>query len=143
MGGEAAVNPLYLASNILAKDKVLYAGHGVAVVAATSPHIAEEALDLIEVEYEVLPAVLDVVEAMKPGAPLLHDDIKDESGKPSNVARHIHYDHGDLDQGFKEADVIVEHEFRTETVHQGYIEPHNALAYFEPDGKAVIYCSTQ
>jgi CO/xanthine dehydrogenase Mo-binding subunit len=122
---------------------VLYHGHGVAMVAATSPHIAEEALDLIEVEYEVLPAVLDVMDAMKPGAPILHDDVKDEAGKPSNVAKHIHYDHGDLEKGFKQADFIVEREFRTETVHQGYIEPHNALAYVEPDGKAVIYCSTQ
>jgi xanthine dehydrogenase molybdenum-binding subunit len=142
-GGVVPYNPRHLAQNLIANDKVLYHGHGVAIVAATSPHVAEEALDLIDVEYEVLPAVLDVMDAMKPDAPLLHDDIKDEAGKPSNVARHIHYDHGDLEKGFKEADVIVEHEFRTETVHQGYIEPHNALAYFEPDGKAVVYCSTQ
>jgi xanthine dehydrogenase molybdenum-binding subunit len=141
--GSMPYNQHHLIENLIARDKVLYHGHGVAMVAATSPHVAEEALDLIEVEYEVLPPVLDVMEAMKSGAPILRDDVKDEEGKPSNIARHIHYDHGDLEKGFKEADYIVEREFRTETVHQGYIEPHNALAYYQPDGKAVLYCSTQ
>ena len=94
-------NQHHLIENLIAKDKVLYHGHGVAMVAATSPHIAEEALDLIEVEYEVLPPVLDVMDAMKADAPILRDDVKDEDGKPSNVARHIHYDHGDLGKGLQ------------------------------------------
>ena len=145
MGGEAAINPLYLASNIMAKDKVLYHGHGVAAVAATSPHIAEEALDLIEVEYEVLPPVLDVLEAMKPGAPIVNSAIrqKDQPDKETNIAGEFQFKRGDIDAGFKAADYIVEREFRTEMVHQGYIEPPNALGIYQSDGRATIYTSTQ
>ena len=144
-GGVVPYNPRHLAANILADDKVLYHGHGVAAVAATSVHIAEEALDLIEVEYEVLPAVIDVLEAMKPAAPIVLDEIKTEEShnQPTNVARHIQHRHGDIESGFKAADLVVEREFRTETVHQGYIEPHNALGVYQPDGRALLYCSTQ
>ena len=145
MGGEAAVNPLYLASNILAKDKVLYAGHGVAAVAATSPHIAEEALGLIEVEYEILPAVLDLLEAMKPDAPILNPALrrKEKPDDQTNIAGEFQFKRGDIEAGFKAADIIVEREFRTEMVHQGYIEPPNALGIFPGDGHATIYTSTQ
>ncbi len=145
MGGEAAVNPLYLASNILAKDKVLYHGHGVAAVAATSVHIAEEALDLIEVEYEVLPPVLDVIEAMKPGAPIVNASIrqKDKPDQQTNIAGEFQFKRGDIEAGFKAADHIVEREFRTEMVHQGYIEPPNALGIYQSDGRATVYTSTQ
>ncbi len=79
--GSMPYNQHHLIENLIAKDKVLYHGHGVAMVAATSPHVAEEALDLIEVEYEVLPPVLDVMDAMKPDAPILRDDVKDEDGQ--------------------------------------------------------------
>jgi xanthine dehydrogenase molybdenum-binding subunit len=145
MGGEAAVNPLYMASNILAKDKVLYAGHGVAAVAATSPHIAEEALNLIEVEYEPLPVVLDLLEAMKPGAPILNPTIrrKEHPDEETNIAGEFQFKRGDIEAGFKAADIIVEREFRTEMVHQGYIEPPNALGIFPGDGHATVYTSTQ
>ncbi len=145
MGGEAAVNPLYLASNILAKDKVLYAGHGVAAVAATSPHIAEEALALIEVEYEPLPLVLDLLEAMKPGAAIINPDLrrKDKPDEQTNIAGEFQFKRGDIEAGFKAADIIVEREFRTEMVHQGYIEPPNALGIFPGDGHATVYTSTQ
>jgi xanthine dehydrogenase molybdenum-binding subunit len=145
MGGEAAVNPLYLASNILAKDKVLYAGHGVAAVAATSPHIAEEALSLIEVEYEPLPIVLDVLEAMKPGAPIINTTIrrKEHPDEETNIAGEFQFKRGDIEAGFKSAEIIVEREFRTEMVHQGYIEPPNALGIFPGDGHATVYTSTQ
>ncbi|MAF83651.1 MAG: oxidoreductase [Chromatiales bacterium] len=146
--GEGAVNVQDLQDNVLAGKKVLYKGHQVAAVAATDPHTAEEALELIDVEYEVLPPVLDVCEAMKADAPLLHENLRtDEMGEksesPSNVASHFQHKKGDLEKGFAEADVVVDHEFVTKTVHQGYIEPHNATALYNPDGQLTIWCSTQ
>ena len=143
--GEMAINPHYLSMNILARDKVLYDGHAIAAVAATSPHIAEEAVKLIEVEYEVLPPVMTVDAAMKPGAPILLSDLRnrEEGDKPTNVANHIQFKRGDLEAGFKAADFVVEHEFNTAMVHQGYIEPHNAVGIYNADGQATIYCSTQ
>jgi CO/xanthine dehydrogenase Mo-binding subunit len=146
--GEGAVNLRHLSCNILARDKALYKGHAIAAVAATSPHVAEEALGLIEVEYEPLPPVLDVQAAMKDGAPLLHHDVFTESlgktaEKPSNVAKHYQFKLGDVEKGFAQAAVVIEHEFHTATVHQGYIEPHNATALFNPDGNVTIWCSTQ
>src|SRR3954462_1871974 len=90
-----------LSRNCIARDKVLYEGHAVAAVAATEPWIAEEALDLIEVEYEVLPHVIDVEDAMKPGAPVLHDDLYTQGVDPkptaaSNVAKRITFTKGDF-----------------------------------------------
>ncbi len=146
--GEGAVRLKDLQDNVLAGEKALYKGHQVAAVAAIDAHIAEEALELIDVEYEVLPPVVDVREAMKSDAPLLHDDLRtDEMGKtsenPSNVASHFQHKKGNLEKGFAEADVVIEHEFTTQTVHQGYIEPHNATALHNPDGQLTIWCSTQ
>ena len=154
---------------VLAGDKVLYKGHPIAAVAATSPHAAEEALSLIEVEYDVLPAVMDVEDAMKPGAPQLHDghasglvryqDLTlgdmpiEEAARPGtpqthngyegNVAEHTRLSLGDVEKGFEEADLVVEREFRTKMVHQGYIEPHTATAWWEPHGKITVWCSSQ
>ena len=146
--GEGAVNLKYLCDNILASDKALYTGHAVAALAASDPHTAEEALELIDVEYEVLPPVLEVREAMEDDAPLLHENLKtdamgEKSEKSSNVASHFQHKKGDIDAGFAEADVIIEHDFVTGTVHQGYIEPHNATALYNPDGQLTIWCSTQ
>ena len=146
--GEGAVHLQDLQDNVLAGVKALYKGHQVAAVAAINPHIAEEALELIDVEYEVLPPVVDVREAMNSDAPLLHEDLRtDEMGKksenPSNVASHFQHKKGNLEKGFEEADVVIEHEFTTQTVHQGYIEPHNATALHNPDGQLTIWCSTQ
>lgn len=146
--GEGAINVAHLSSNCLARGKVLYKGQAVAAVAATSPHIAEEALKLIHVEYEPLSPVIDVQEAMKDGAPLLHDDQVTESlgkptGKKSNVAKHFQFKIGDVDKAFKDAAVVVERSFDTATVHQGYIEPHNATAVWNADGSTTIWCSTQ
>ena len=146
--GEGAVNVQDLQDNVLAGKKVLYKGHQVAAVAATDPYTAEEALELIDVEYEVLPPVLDVREAMKADAPLLHENLRtDEMGEKSesssNVASHFQHKKGDLEKGFAEADVVVDREFVTQTVHQGYIEPHNATALYSPDGQLTIWCSTQ
>lgn len=146
--GEGAVNLRHLSNNILAADKVFYRGHAVAAVAADSVHIAEEAAALIQVDYEILPAVLDVESAMRPDAPVLHDDLlTDELGKtaskPSNIAKHFRFEKGDTAQGFARAKVVVEREFRTATVHQGYIEPHNATALWSADGHITVWTSTQ
>jgi CO/xanthine dehydrogenase Mo-binding subunit len=149
IGGEGGpVNFRDLSRNILARDKVLYHGHAVAAVAATTPRIAEEALKLIEVDYEVLPPVLDIEAAMAPDAPLLHEDlytkgVDPKPVKPSNVAVRIVIARGELDAGFEEADVVVEREYRTETVHQGYIEPQAAVASTGEDGRSVVWCCTQ
>ena len=143
--GEMTVNPMYLSMNILAHDKVLYDGHAIAAVAATSPHIAEEAVRLIEVEYEVLPPVMTVDVATKPDAPILLKDLrnKEEGDKQTNVAQHYQFKRGDVEAGFKSADYVIEREFNTAMVHQGYIEPHNAVGIYNSDGQATIYCSTQ
>src|SRR5262245_43611795 len=146
--GEGAVNLRHLSSNCLAHGKVLYKGQAVAAVAAINPHIAEEALKLIEVDYEPLPPVIDVRAAMKETAPLLHEDLFTESlgepaKKPSNVAKHYQFKLGNIEEGFKNCAVMVEREFHTATVHQGYIEPHNATALWNADGNLTIWCSTQ
>lgn len=147
--GEGAVNMRHLASNVLADDKVLYRGHAVAAVAADSADIATEALRLIEVDYEELPPVIDVLEAMQPDAPLLHHDILTKqlgspiTNTPSNVASKFYYEQGDSDAAFAQADIVVEREFRTATVHQGYIEPHTSTAQWHMDGRLTIWTSTQ
>jgi len=146
--GEGDTPLSYARGNVLAKGKVLYKGHAVAAVAATSVHVAEEAAALIEVAYEVLPCVLTAPEAMQDGAAILHDDLKtkefgEQTGRVSNVAEHFRHVMGDIDAGFAEADVIVEREFHTATVHQGYIEPHNATALWNNDGRILVWCSTQ
>ncbi|MGQ4807388.1 4-hydroxybenzoyl-CoA reductase subunit alpha [Candidatus Entotheonellaceae bacterium PAL068K] len=146
--GEGAVNLKFLSNNILAAKKALYKGHAIAAVAATDPHIAEEALGLIEVEYDVLPPVLNVRDAMQDGAPLLHDgmtttSLGQKTDKVSNIASHYQFKLGEVEQGFQEADVVIEREFNTATVHQGYIEPHNATALWNQDDHITIWTSTQ
>jgi CO/xanthine dehydrogenase Mo-binding subunit len=146
--GEGEVPLSYVRGNLLAAGKALYRGHAVAAVAATSRHIAEEAADLIAVEYEPLPCVLTAPDAMRDDAPLLHENLKTkELGKPtdrvSNVADHLRFAMGDIDAGFAAADLIVEREFHTATVHQGYIEPHAATAFWNSDGRVLVWCSTQ
>ncbi len=146
--GEGAMPLSYIQGNVLARGKVLYRGHAVAAVAARSAHEAEEAARLIEVEYETLPSVMTAPEAMREGAPILHGNLKtkelgEQSGKVSNVADHFRYKLGDVEKGFAEADVIVEREYNTATVHQGYIEPHAARALWNNDGRVLIWCSTQ
>ena len=137
-----------ISDHVLASDKVLFKGHAVAAVAALDPHVAEEAINLIKVDYEVLQPVLSVREAMQDNAPLLHEDLcTKEFGevldKPSNIAEHYRHEIGDLEKGFAEADVVVEHEFDTAAVHQGYIEPHATTAFWNRDGQLDVWCSTQ
>jgi CO/xanthine dehydrogenase Mo-binding subunit len=146
--GESPVDFRDLSRNVMARDKVLYHGHAVAAVAATSPRIAEEALGLIDVEYEPLPHVLDVRQAMEPDAPVLHEDLITKGvdpapEKPSNVALRMEIRKGDLEAGFAKADVVVERQFETATVHQGYIEPHACVARMGEDGQATLWCCTQ
>jgi len=147
----------FLSRNTLAREKVLYKGHAIAGVAATSPHIAEEAVGLIDVEYEVLKPVLTALDAMKSDAPILHEllvprasagpgapgwgDSPAETG--TNVANHFEHRLGNVDEGFQQADIIVEREFATKRTHQGYIEPHAATALWGKDGHLTIWTSTQ
>src|SRR5262247_288615 len=131
--GEMMINYRDVVRNVMAREKVLYEGHAVAAVAATSAAIAKRALKLIDVKYEVLPHVIDVVEAMRADAPILHEDLYTTGVEPkpttaSNVAKRIEIGHGDIEAGFKAADLVIEREFKTAPVHQGYIEPHAALA---------------
>ena len=146
--GESHAAMKEVAANCLAHGKVLYQGHAVAAVAATQPEIAAEAIDLIEVTYEVLPHVIDVEAAMAPGAPVLHDDlftkgVTPKPAAPSNVAAKHVMGRGDVAAAFKAADVIVEGRYETAAVHQGYIEPHACVASWGADGQSVIWCSSQ
>jgi CO/xanthine dehydrogenase Mo-binding subunit len=146
--GYVPANYGHLSENTLARDTALYDGHAVAAVAATSERIARRALALIEVEYEILPHVLDVAQAMEPDAPVLHDrlftgGLDKKPRKPSNIAQRVEYSIGDVEAGFAKADVIVEKTFRTKPVHQGYIEPQAVLASPSHDGQVQIWCSTQ
>src|SRR5204863_593253 len=131
----------WMCRNVMARDKALFHGHPVAAVAAISERVAAEACKLIKVDYEVLPFVIDIDEARKPGAPVLFDHIKFD-GKPSNISGTLEHKLGDVEAGFKEADVIVEKSFKTEAVHQGYIEPHACLVS-HTDGKVTVWSSSQ
>jgi CO/xanthine dehydrogenase Mo-binding subunit len=137
-----------LTRNALAREKALYDGHPVAAVAATSESVARKALRLIEVEYEVLPHVIDPVEAMAEDAPILHDYMRtkgDDSApdRPSNVVERMVSEMGDVAAGFREADVVVEHEYDTKPMHQGYIEPQSCVADYSEDGQVELWCCTQ
>ncbi len=146
--GEASMPLKYLSDNVFARDKALYQGHAVAAVAATNAHIAEEALRLIEVDYEPLPPAVTVLDAMKEDAHILHEDLRTQfmgtSGdQPTNIAEHFQFRLGDPEKAFQEADIVIEREFDTATVHQGYIEPQNATAFWNADGQLTIWTSTQ
>ena len=154
--GEGEIRNIgFMSRNCMANEKVLYKGHAVAAVAATSQHVAEEALGLIKVEYEVLSALLSSSDAMRDDAPLLHEGlvtvpeaagaggVSDDGTGGSNVGKHFEYRLGDIDKGFQEADVIVERDFSTEAVHQGYIEPHTATALWDMEGNITLWSSSQ
>jgi CO/xanthine dehydrogenase Mo-binding subunit len=146
--GEMMINYRDVVRNVMAREKALYEGHPVAAVAATSAAIAKQALKLIKVDYEVLPHVIDVVEAMKPDAPLLHEDmitagVEPAPETPSNIAKRIEFGAGDVEAGFKQADVVIERSFTTKPVHQGYIEPHACVASVSEDGQADVWVTTQ
>ncbi|MBC7164222.1 MAG: xanthine dehydrogenase family protein molybdopterin-binding subunit [Roseovarius sp.] len=132
--------------NCLAGEKALYDGHAVAAVAAISPAVARQALRLIEVDYEVLPHVTDVDEAMKPDAPVLHEGRQQETvpaGMSGNVISRVEFGHGDIEAGLAMADRVVERTYRTAATHQGYIEPHACLATMSADGQGDLWVCTQ
>lgn len=146
--GEGPVNFRDLSHNVMARRKVLYDGHAIAAVAATSQQVAQQALTLIDVQFEVLDHVIDVREAMGDDAPLLHDDLFTAGVEPvptraSNIAKRVEFGHGDSEAGFAQAEVIIEREYSTAPVHQGYIEPHAALATVDEDGQCQVWASSQ
>ena len=137
-----------LRDNVMAGSKALYKGHAIAGVAASSSHVAEEAVSLIDVKYEVLAPVMTAPQGMEKDAPILLEDLETEElgatlPGPTNVAEHIQHVKGDVEKGFADADIIVEREFNTATVHQGYIEPHAASAFWSSDGRLHIWTCTQ
>ena len=151
--GETVSPYKWVIENVLASEKALYKGHAVAAVCATDPHIAEDALALIEVDYEPLPPVLGVLDAMADGAPQLHDGMhtvemiarfqpgEERGDKLSNVASHLRLETGEIDAGFEQADVIVEGEFETAMAHQGYIEPQNGTAHWNENNELTVWVS--
>ena len=152
--GNEMGNSRIMAENMFATEKVLYKGHAIAAVAATDAHIAEEAIGLIDVKYEPLEPVLTVHDAMREGAPILHDTMTtlfkverfgkgEDTGVKSNVASQIQFKRGDLDKAFGESELVIEREFNTKTVHQGYIEPHSSTASWSQDGRLTVWTSTQ
>ena len=143
-GGQSYPNPLPY-DQVSLDNKVRHAGDRVAVVAAETPEIAQEALKLIKVDYEVLPAVFDPEEAMQEGAPVIHDEpdaigIHDAA---HNLIHDIHVAHGDVEQGFAEADRVFEHEYRVHQVQQVHIEPHVCITWWDEDDRLVVRTSTQ
>jgi CO/xanthine dehydrogenase Mo-binding subunit len=146
--GEGDTRLSYVRGNVLAKDKVRYCGHAVAAVAAVSTHVAQQAIQKIKVVYEPLKAVTTTLAAMAEGAPVIHEDLRTselgtKTDRGGNVAEHFRHEKGDIAAGFAAADVVVEHEYDTATVHQGYIEPQNATALWNNDGRLEIWTSTQ
>ena len=143
-----SVNFWHVTRNIMAREKALYEGHAVAAVAAISMAIANRALALIDVDYEVLPHVIDVEEAMAEDAPLLFEDmitrgVDPAPNRPSNVSKRVGFEIGDLDAGFAEADEVIEKHYRTAPIHQAYIEPQACLANWEGGGKAELWSASQ
>ena len=135
-----------IAANVLARDKVLYHGHAVAAVAATTAAIAEAALGSIEVEYEPLEAALDLDQALAEDAPILDPGRKPqgmEASGPTNIAARVEFGRGDPEAGFAASEVVLERVYETQTVHQGYIEPHACAARANADDQVELWCTTQ
>ncbi len=137
LGSGPPINIYNLGTNILARNKVLYKGHAIAAVAANNVHTAEEALSLIEIDYEVLPSVTNAEDAMQKNAPSIHPEY------PDNIASRDKLEIGDINKGFDKSDILIEREFRTSTVHQGYIELHSATALWEPNNHVILWTSSQ
>ena len=130
--------------NIFAENKVLYKGHPILAIAATNLHDAEEALKLIDIEYDVLQPTTNVEDSISKNAPILHDNWIDPlNDKPTNIGEHQQFKSGNIDDGFQKSDNIFEKQYTTKTVHQGYIELQNATAWWTNDQRVTIWCSTQ
>jgi CO/xanthine dehydrogenase Mo-binding subunit len=147
--GEAAIDLHDISENVMARRKTLYHGHAVAAVAATSLAVARDAAARVKVVYEKLEPVMSIDRAIAPDAPILHDDLVTKgqpaggASGPTNIASRLELRRGDIDKGFAEAELVIEREFRTPMVHQGYIEPHACIARAGEDGRAVVWCTTQ
>jgi len=136
---------------VLCWDRVRFVGDRVAAVAAESVDAAQEAVNVIDVDYEPLAAVFDPLEAMQPSAPRLHDDVTVYDGGPKDkLAPDLHngltrlaYKKGDVEKGFREADLVLEHVFHIPGRHQGYLEPHAALVAIDPDGRIQVWISAK
>ncbi|MBP37937.1 MAG: xanthine dehydrogenase family protein molybdopterin-binding subunit [Dehalococcoidia bacterium] len=145
--GEGNVNFKWASNKLMAGDKVLYHGHPVAAIAAVDRHHAEEAARKVVVEYEVLPSVTNVTDAMSDDAPvILPDLVGDDLGEEitnTNIAEHMRHEFGDVEAAFAAAAHTIEREYNMEMVHQGYIEPHNATAVWDEEDRIKIWTSTQ
>jgi carbon-monoxide dehydrogenase large subunit len=134
---------------LLADGVARFMGEKIAAVAATSEEIAEAALDLIEVEYEELPVMIDPLAAAQPGAPLIHPDVAGYKGllhnidTPSNVFVSLIWKKGMVEEGLRQSDVVVENSYRVPAIHQAYIEPHSSLVRVNADGTADIWSSNK
>jgi CO/xanthine dehydrogenase Mo-binding subunit len=134
---------------LLADGVVRYIGEKVAAVAAETEEAAERAVELIDVEYEELPVVADALEAVQSSAPLIHPDLAQYKGLlhkievPSNVFVHLTWNKGDVEEGFRQSDLVIENIFQVPAVHQAYIEPHSCVVQVKPDGGAEVWASTK
>ncbi len=134
---------------VLARDKALFVGDKVAAVAAVDPDTAEEALLLIDVEYEELPPVFDPIEAMTEAAPTLHEAMAAYPGLPqpastiNNVFAHNVWSKGEIERGFAESDLVFEHTFNTQLMHQGYLEPHACVVHIDADSRVQVWANNK
>lgn len=154
--------PVERARHLLARDKVIYTGQPVAVVIAESPYLAADAAQLVQIDYEPLPTVVDPLAAMRSDAPVIRPKELEgewaEAGMhatvaggeeidvrrlPANVTNAVRFHRGDVERGFAESDIVIERTYRTSFVHQSYLEPHATVAEPRPDGGVTIYTSTQ
>ena len=131
------VSPARYDETLFCHDKVRYVGDEIAAVAAVDLPTALEAVDLIKVDYEELPAVLDMFEAMKEGAPQIHDEF------PGNINAEVHQEFGDTEAAFAECDIVVDHTFLSKRQDAAFIEPHSCIAVYGLDGKLTLHSATQ
>jgi CO/xanthine dehydrogenase Mo-binding subunit len=145
--GEGNINFKWASNKLMADNKVLYRGHPVAAIAAIDRYTAEEAARKVVVEYEVLPSVTNVIDALKDDAPvILPDMVGDDLGEDvtnTNMAAHVRHEFGDVAGAMASATHTVEREYNMQMVHQGYIEPHNATATWDEEDRIKIWTSTQ
>src|SRR5689334_9886006 len=136
---------------VLCADVVRFVGDRVAAIAAETRDAAEEAAELMRVDYEELPAIFDPVQAMAPDAPLLHTNVASYDGAPADkLALDVHngltrlsWRKGDVERGFRDSDVVLEHTFRVPARHQGYLEPHASIVAIDDDGKIQVWISAK
>lgn len=145
--GETVDDTAWTSDRIMAHDKVVFKGHPVAAVAAIDQNTALEAIKRIDVEYEVLTAVISLEDAMKPDAVVIHEgvigDHLGEKVKHTNIAAHTRTEFGDPDAAFESSATVIERTFVISRAHQGYIEPHASTAFWAPDGKITVWTTTQ